>query len=170
MWKSEESNSSEKRRWKCGHMAAVNSIKNPSEGCRESNIININPPDTSVSHLRAAQSPLSTEKWLFIPTKLQYDAFVSTKYSCTRLWSDGAVGLWVHISASAAVSFIFIQQREKEKWSWKKRKKSVWKREREGERARERTPSLLYIYWPFFFKVMTPTQFGMTEREREREE
>lgn len=85
MCKCKESNSSEMRRWKCGHMAAVNSIRNPSAGCRESNNININPPDTSVSDLHAAQSLLSTEKWLFIPAKLPYDAFVSAKYSCARL-------------------------------------------------------------------------------------
>lgn len=55
MWKYKESNSSEMSRDKCGHMAAVNSIK-IHRRVAESNNININPPDTSVSDLRAAQS------------------------------------------------------------------------------------------------------------------
>lgn len=67
-------------------MAAVNSIKSRLR-VAESNNININPPDTSVSDLGAVQSLLSTEKLLFIAAKLRNDAFVSivTRYSCARL-------------------------------------------------------------------------------------
>lgn len=76
-----ESNSSGMSRGKCGLVAAVNSIRIHLR-VAESNNININPPDTSVSERHAAQSLLSALKTVVCTrSKLQHNTFVSTKYS-----------------------------------------------------------------------------------------
>ena len=66
-----------------------------------------------------------------------------------------------HVSVLGGVIYIYTTKGKGEMILEEKKKKTVRKR-------KNPPPSLLHIYWPFFFKVMTPTQFSMTERERER--